>query len=645
MCGIAGIILNPNQTLPDMQRRLQAMCDAMAHRGPDDSGLYLSPDARVGLVNCRLAIRDLSPSGHMPMESADRSTWITYNGEVYNADALRSTLTDQGYRFRSTSDTEVLLYGYQAWGAAVLDHLRGMFAFALLSVDTLARSNDSTFQRVNVFLARDRLGIKPLYYAQTAEGVVFASELKALVASGLVSCELDPAAVVAYLLLGAVPGPLTIYRCVRTLEPGCSISLALDEQPLNPIIRRYWDLPVDTEEHANPAEVLAEVRALLEEAVRIRLVSDVPLGAFLSGGLDSSTVVALMRAVSDAPIRTCSMVFEEAEYSEAAYAQAVAQAAGTEHYARVITAQDVQDNLDAMLQAMDQPTIDGVNSYFVSQTAREAGLTVALSGLGGDELFGGYPNTFATLPRLLQMLQRAQSVPAAAPAVRLALGMPGMHKRWGKVSAALSRPASTASAYLACRGLFSPGEVQSLVTADAWQEAMQRFDAIEQIAASAPTGQCTNGSLFNWVSRAELRNYTLHQLLRDTDVMSMAHSLEVRVPLLDHRLVEAVLRLPPELKQANGHGPKPLLTRAVADLLPPLVRDRRDKRGFTFPFDVWLRGPLRRNGHAPSAALQGLLRTEQVAQVSRLFAADKIHWSRPWALNILERWASGVRTL
>jgi len=639
MCGIAGIILNPNRSLPDMQHRLQAMCDAMAHRGPDDSGLYLSPDERVGLVNCRLAIRDLSPSGHMPMESADGSTWITYNGEVYNADALRSTLTDQGYRFRSTSDTEVILYGYQAWGAAVLDHLRGMFAFAILNVET--------FQRANVFLARDRLGIKPLYYAQTAEGVVFASELKALVASGLISHELDPAALVAYLLLGAVPGPLTIYRGVRTLEPGCSISLTLDEQPLNPIVRRYWYLPVDTQEHANPAEAVEEVRTLLEEAVRIRLVSDVPLGAFLSGGLDSSTVVALMRAVSNRsnPIRTCSMVFEEAEYSEAAYAEAVAEATGTEHYARVITAQDVQDNLDAILQAMDQPTIDGVNSYFVSQTAREAGLTVALSGLGGDELFGGYPNTFETLPRLLQMLQRVQSIPSAAPAVRLALGMPGMHKRWSKVSAALNRPASPASAYLACRGLFSPGEVQSLVTADAWQEAVQRFDAIEQIASSAPTGQCANGSLFNWVSRAELRNYTLHQLLRDTDVMSMAHSLEVRVPLLDHRLVEAVLRLPPAMKQANGHGPKPLLTRAVADLLPPLVRDRRDKRGFTFPFDVWLRGPLRRNGHAPSAALQGLLRTERVAQVSRLFEAGKIHWSRPWALNVLEHWALGVQTL
>lgn len=633
MCGIAGIILNPNRSLPDMQHRLQAMCDAMAHRGPDDSGLYLSPDERVGLVNCRLAIRDLSPSGHMPMESADGSTWITYNGEVYNADALRDTLTDQGYRFRSTSDTEVLLYGYQAWGAAVLDHLRGMFAFAIL--------NAETFQRANVFLARDRLGIKPLYYAQTAEGVVFASELKALVASGLISHELDPAAVVAYLLLGAVPGPLTIYRGVRTLEPGCSISLTLDEQPLNPIVRRYWDLPVDTQEHTNPAEAVEEVRALLEEAVRIRLVSDVPLGAFLSGGLDSSTVVALMRAVSNSsnPIRTCSMVFEEADYSEAPYAQAVAEAAGTEHYARVITAQDVQNNLDAILRAMDQPTIDGVNSYFVSQTAREAGLTVALSGLGGDELFGGYPNTFETLPRLLQMLQRVQSIPSAAPAVRLALGMPGMHKRWSKVSAALSRPASPAGAYLACRGLFSPGEVQSLVTTDAWQEAVQRFDAIEQIASSTSTGQCANGSLFNWVSRAELRNYTLHQLLRDTDVMSMAHSLEVRVPLLDHRLVEAVLRLPPAMKQANGHGPKPLLNQAVADLLPPLVRDRRDKRGFTFPFDVWLRGPLRRNGHAPSAALQGLLRTERVAQVSRVFEAGKIHWSRPWALNVLERWA------
>jgi asparagine synthase (glutamine-hydrolysing) len=648
MCGIAGIVLNSNRILPDLRERLGAMRDAMRHRGPDDSGIYVSHDGRAGLANCRLAIRDLSPAGHMPMGDADGATWITYNGEAYNADELRGELEHLGYRFRSGSDTEALLHGYRAWGPGVLGRARGMFAFAILvglNVGTLERWNVGTLERWNVqrlFLARDRLGIKPLYYAHTSEAFVFASELKALLASGLLSREIDPAAVVAYLMLGSVPCPLTIYRDIRALEPGCSLSLDLQSPGAAPAIERYWELPGDIVPAGDAGGAAEQVRALLDDAVRSHLVSDVPLGAFLSGGLDSSAVVALMRAATSGPIRTCSMVFEEAGYSEAPFARAMAQAVGAEHYERVITASDVAGELYSILRSMDQPTIDGANTYFVAKTAREAGLTVALSGLGGDELFGGYANTFGAVPRLLRAVTLARSVPAGGQLAGAALSLLPLHRRWAKVADALGRRPSAASAYLACRGLFSPGEVRALVSPDTWHAAIERFDPVRHIAERAGVSQKAGSALepmdfpmFNWVSRAELRTYTHDQLLRDTDAMSMAHSLEVRVPLLDHRLVEAVLRLPPSAK-LGGDRSKALLLRAIGDMLPPLVRDRRAKQGFTFPFDAWLRGPLRELAEEPPHAL---LRPEAVARVRRAYAAGKLHWSRPWALAVLGAWA------
>jgi asparagine synthase (glutamine-hydrolysing) len=380
----------------------------------------------------------------------------------------------------------------------------------------------------------------------------------------------------------------------------------------------------------------------LEEAVRIHLVSDVPLGAFLSGGLDSSSVVALMRVVTDGPIRTCSMVFQEAAYSEARYAHAVAQAVHAEHYERLITVQDVVNELDRILWAMDQPTIDGINTYFVSQTAREAGLTVALSGLGGDELFGGYHNTFWGVPQVLQALRLAQSLPAGAYLARTVLALIPGRKRWAKVADALTRQPSLASAYLACRGLFAPSEVQALATPDVWYEALKTFDPVQHIAdraANNARSSTFNSQSFSWVSRAELRTYTHHQLLRDTDVMSMAHSLEVRVPLLDHRLVEAVLRLPAATK-LNGTGPKALLLRCVGDLLPSMVRERHAKQGFTFPFDVWLRGPLRGCYLEWQQSLKGWLRAGEVAKIQYAYQAGKLHWSRPWALAVLGGWMS-----
>lgn len=632
MCGIGGIALSPNRTIDDLPARLKAMAIAMAHRGPDDSGLFISTDGRTGLVNRRLAIRDLSPQGHMPMGSSDGQVWITYNGEIYNAHELRPELERLGYAFRSSSDTEVILLGYEAWGEAILERLRGMFAFAIYD----ARPSQGG---PKLLLARDQLGVKPLYYAQLPSALVFASELKGLLASGLCPRDIDPTSVVAYLLMGSVPAPRTIYHDVCALEPGCLLIWQAGRLES----RRYWQLPTDRSETVSREDAVEQVRELLEESVRISLVSDVPLGAFLSGGLDSSAVVALMRQVTDGPIRTCSMVFEEAEYSEAPYARAVAEAVAAEHYERVVTARDVERELPKILWAMDQPTVDGVNSYFVSQTAREAGLTVALSGLGGDELFGGYPNTFRGSKQLLEAMDVLAAVPGGTRLALRAIGLLPDRRRWAKVLDALKRPPSPASAYLARRGLFSMSEVEALVSPEIWHAALEDFDPVRHVAERADGGNSLARPIdwFRWVSRAELLTYTHHQLLRDTDVMSMAHSLEVRVPLLDHHLVETVLRLPEQVKRSDGR-PKPLLAGAVGQRLPSIILNRRGKQGFTFPFDRWLRDPLRPSVEETFSfgilVSQGVLRPEATRKVWSSYLDGKLHWSRPWVLAALSLW-------
>ncbi len=634
MCGIAGIVLRPGAGPVELRSRLAAMAAAMAHRGPDDDGVYVAPDGRSGLANRRLAIRDCSPAGHMPMGSLDSGTWISYNGECYNADELRAALEREGYRFRSASDTEVLLYAHLAWGEALLGRLCGMFAFAIHTAGTAGAPG-------GLLLARDRLGVKPLYYADTPTAFVFASELKTLLASGLVGRTLDPAALAAYLLLGSVPSPLTIYRDIRSLEPGHALALNLDRAG-PPRLRCYWNLPHAEHEPLDAVAAEERTRTLLRDAVRSHLVSDVPLGAFLSGGLDSSAVVALMREATSGPIRTCSVVFEEQGYSEGTYARAMAEAVGTEHYERVLTGPEVLGELERILWAMDQPTHDGVNTYFVAQTARQAGLTVALSGLGGDELFGGYPNTFEGVPRTLRAMELAGRVPGAGALAGAAVAALPVQQRWAKVAAGVGRPTSLASAYLVQRGLFAPAEVRALLGSDLWAAA-QSFDPVRHIAERAGMGG-DEVEPFGWVSRAELGTYTLNQLLRDTDVMSMAHSLEVRVPLLDHRLVEGMLRLPTALKRRNGHGPKPLLAQAIGDLLPPLVRERRDKQGFTLPFKHWLRGPLVPRIDEWASASQGLLQPKAVQAARQRFEAGRLHWSRLWAIAALQGWAAqGMR--
>ena len=634
VCGIAAIFVKSYNGLPDAGRRLQVMAEAMRHRGPDDQGVYVTPDGRAGLANRRLAIRDLSPAGQMPMANARGDVRLTYNGEIYNAAELRTELERLGYHFQSRSDTEVILHGYEAWGEGIVPRLRGMFAFVVL--DCRPSEGDDGYRAL---IARDHMGIKPLYYAESAEALVIASELKGLLASGLVAGDISPAGLVGYLLLGSVPTPLTIYEGAAAL-PAASLLRIKGERPTAGTPERYWQLPDDVSERATAEASVDEVREALAEAVRVRLVSDVPLGAFLSGGLDSSSVVALMRQATDGPIRTCSMVFEESDYSEGVYARSVAGALDADHYERTITAGDVMGEIEQILAAMDQPSIDGVNTYFVSQTARQAGLTVALSGLGGDELFGGYDNTFHGVPRTLRNLRLAHAVPGLGPAAaRSAVRALTSERRWTKITDALSRPPSAASAYLAQRGLFAPSEVEALVTGDVWHAARELFDPVAHIAANAGPAPANGDGLFQFVSRAELRTYTQDQLLRDTDAMSMAHSLEVRVPLLDRRLVELVLRLPADHKRngrAQDRGPKPLLAQAAGHLLPEVVRRRPDKQGFTFPFDRWLRGPL--GDYLNGGAAGRLLRAGQVQAMYEQFRRGRLHWSRAWALAALNGW-------
>lgn len=628
MCGIAGIILKQDTSDPsDLEQRLTRMNRVMRHRGPDDEGIFVTLDKRVGFANRRLAIRDLSTAGHMPMLDAQEDVCITYNGEIYNAAGLRVELQALGHIFRSNSDTEVILEGYKEWGEAVLPRLRGMFAFAIYDQRLGAQPI--------ILLARDHMGIKPLYYAETPTAFIFASEIRVLLASGLVGREVDPAGLTGYLLTGSVPNPLTIYREVQSLPPASLLAFPTASVQIQPTA--FWHLPQDTSPISSTDEAAQIIRERLLDAVKTQLVSDVPLGAFLSGGLDSSTVVALMRCITGGDIRTCSMVFEESAYSEAPYAQAMAQAAGTNHYERVITATDVLVEFEHILSALDQPSNDGVNTYFVSKTAREAGLTVALSGLGGDELFGGYPNTFHDVPRIRQALKLASAIPAGPALARRALGLLPQRRGWGRVSDALDQIPTLSSAYWTRRGMFAPTEVKALLHPDWWHMGSTAFNMGQHVAQKAGATDASDSAMFAWISRAELRTYTHHQLLRDTDVMSMAHSLEVRVPLLDHLLVETTLRLPEWVKIGNDGVLKSLLLRAVKDELPPLVTARRTKQGFTFPFDIWLQGALRElvRDVIHHVKQQPWMNAAAVDNMIKQYESGTLHWSRIWALVAL----------
>lgn len=596
MCGIAGVLWREPQPPQQSAEILELMKRALRHRGPDDNGLHVDGAGRFALLNTRLAIRDLSPAGHMPMRSPDGRICITYNGEIYNAEELREELRTLGYAFRTHSDTEVVLAGYQYWGSEIARRLRGMFAFAVADEKHLV-------------LARDPLGIKPLYYVQGRERLAFASEIRALAHARLTNCAIDAVAISAYLQLGSIPAPLAIYDDVRALEPGqlleIDFQLALRQ-------RKYFQL-------AAPGRVRvdATVADLLGDAVRTHLISDVPVGAFLSGGIDSAAVVALASKHMESLV-TCTVSFNEAEHDESAAARRVAECIGSTHHEIHVTPDAFVADVPAIIGALDQPSIDGFNTWFICKAASQIGLKVVLSGLGGDELFGGYP-TFRGVPRMQRAIRALQPVASlSARAVMLRRGA-----RWRKVAEALRQTPSPESAFLAYRGLFTRTELGG---------AAEQFDALEYVRERARG----SGDLRDWVSRAELCTYTANQLLRDADAMSMAHSLELRVPFLDTRLVQSLLSLPSDKR--IGAGAKTVLRAALHGQLPEEVLQRRPKRGFTFPMQEWLGRPEARQLWDWSARIKSMVAPPLLAEVESGFRAGSVHWSRAWALIVLNQW-------
>jgi asparagine synthase (glutamine-hydrolysing) len=651
MCGIAGLMrLDGRVTVEDVGSVLR-MLDAQRHRGPDDWGLLLPesaarseelrpllgrldpahlmtyPDEAAAPATVlgvrRLAILDRSPRGRMPMGSADGRRWLAYNGETYNYRELRAEL-GQGRSFSSGTDTEVLLRAFDAWGEAALARLRGMFGLAYFQAGPAP----------TLLLARDRFGIKPLYWHEDRRRVLFASEVTAIVRGGLVPDEVGVEALARFLEWGSVPSPLTTVKDVRALPPGHILKIGVRGARAE----RYWDLggAVEAARGTAPraaADAVAATRELLEESVRLHLASDVPLGVFLSGGIDSAGLAALAVEGRPQPLTTLSVAFEEKALSEAAYARLMASRVGADHHEVRLRASEVFADLGAFFGAMDQPTVDGLNTWCIARAAREAGLTVVLSGVGGDELFWGYDHLRHTaglgLARaVMAMMPTAarRGVSRLGPIAGTLLARPGLDRL-----AALEAP-TPGSVYHLVRGLFPRAAVRDLLGAsDGDLEA-----AAPALMTDALAGA---GDLREALTRLEFSHYLGDQLLRDTDVMGMAHSIEARVPYLDHRLVETVLALPAALKLDRAR-PKPLLLDALGDRLPREIWDR-PKMGFTFPMAEWMG---QRRVELERLCLEDKrLQRPAVEAVWRAFASGRSHWSRPWALLVLARFGSGRR--
>ncbi len=612
MCGIAGLIRS-NGLAPDDVPAVTRMTAAQIHRGPTGSGIQ--SDSRAALGHRRLSIIDVSAAAQQPMSNEDGSVWLTYNGEIYNHRELRNQLVLLGHHFRSRSDTEVILHGYEEWGVeGLLAKLRGMFAFGLY---------DSRHSRQRLVLARDRLGIKPLYYhVRENEGfLLFASEVRALVASGCVPNDRDLDAVSGFLLTGSIPSPRTVIKGISSLAPGHYLVW----RQAGITNRKYWDLS-----YGEPCEPgnLDRVRALLQDSVSRHLVSDVPLGLFLSGGVDSGAIAALAsRALASGtqPLTTLTVTFDEGEFSEAQQTREVASHFNTNHHEVRVTRRDFSSELPKILAAMDQPTNDGVNTYFVARAARRAGLTVVLSGLGGDEVFWGYRH-YRWLGGGARWLARCPS--SARKALTRGAATWGRlrgRENWMRM-AFLEDQASNRELYLLMRGFFPPRHVMRLLEIGEGElkaVVERQFDGLP----SNP-GDCASAMGFNYI---EFRRYLHDQLLRDTDVFSMAHSIEVRVPLLDHPIVEYAANIRPQLKVWNGVN-KPMLVGAVDD--PLLLRaGAAKKRGFSFPMDRWMKESA---DELEDMAVSGdLLNRHAVRALWKEFRVGRLHWSRAWALSIL----------
>ncbi|MGE3510531.1 MAG: asparagine synthase (glutamine-hydrolyzing) [Vicinamibacterales bacterium] len=625
MCGICGMVGQPDRQV------LGRMAAAMVHRGPDDDGFYL--DQCAGLGFRRLSIIDLV-GGHQPLTNEDDSLQLVFNGEIYNHAELRDRLAARGHRFRTGSDGEVILHLYEECGTRAVEQLNGIFAFALWDV-----------RGQELLLARDHHGVKPLYYAVDGRHLLFASELKALLASGRLSREIDPEAVAQYLTYQAVPPPLSMLKAVRALPPG---RLAIHRRGTLHT-HTYWTPPLQND---RPVQSIAEAEELtlegLRDAVRRQMMSERPLGVFLSGGVDSSALVALASSVTSHPLKTFSVGFEgpdETVLTEWPWARLVAERYATDHQEFVLTESMFREALPHVFAAMDQPTADGVNSYWVSHAAAPH-VTVALSGTGADELLLGYSRD-ARLLDYHAAGRDLRALPAAyirSIAGRLASIV--TDDLWPAVGATVEAIRVYA---LLDREFLSPRGIAMFPREDRDRLLAARDDVTgtlgnpgRYLRGDVPPDPSRPG---DWLIRLEQRGYLSYVLLRDIDAMSMAHSLEVRVPFLDPTYGSSLARIPWEMKYRDGVG-KWILKRALEPLLPREVL-HRDKMGFGLPTGVWMRrslAPLVRDLLAPArVARRGIFdRTATAQLMERFFGGDDTVWRQVWTLVVFEGWATQV---
>lgn len=610
MCGIGGIHTYGGGR-PVSESEGLALRDAMSHRGPDDAGAWWSEDRTVCLVHRRLSIIDLSARGHQPMASADGRHQIVFNGEIYNFQALRRDLEQLGHRFHSDSDTEVVLNGYREWGVGVLDRLRGMFAFAAHDLE-----------RRETFLARDPLGIKPLYWADDGNRIEFASEIGAIRAVSDAGA-IDWQGLFGYLQWGTIPAPHTLYRRIHCLPPASWLRID-STGTRGPVVYYRPEEDLVQQPAIAAGDALTTARTALLDSVRHHLIADVPVGAFLSGGVDSPSLVGLLAEVHEGPVETVNLAFDVPGFDESRLARSAARLYGANHHEVQIRIDEIRQRLPEAIRGLDQPTLDGVNVYFVSEAAVAAGLKVAVSGVGGDELFGGY-ESFQRIPRIRRL---RSAIGPFAPLLARSLPLlrrlgPGA-RVMSKAEMALRYARNDCGAYFAEKGLFSHADLRRLLVPDL-HEALDAWDPVAELSGRVRLDGVPTGDR---VSILEIRQYLQMQLLRDADAASMQHSLELRTPLVDRELFRALFRISAADRTA---GPaKSLLRQSPSPPLPADLWNRR-KQGFTFPFEAWLRDK-KVDLALPRAPW---LNPRGVDWVERSFRAGRMHWSRLWMLLVL----------
>lgn len=608
MCGIAGIITFNGTNAGEAT--IRKMTDGMAHRGPDSDGFFV--EGPVAFGHRRLSIIDLSTAANQPFTDHSGRYVMVFNGEMYNYSEIKAQLP--AYPFRTTSDTEALLAAYIAWGPDCINRFRGMFAFVIWDR-----------QEQVIFMARDRMGVKPLYYHIDQNRLLFASENRALLATGMIDRKISQEALADYFSYQSVSYPLSVVEGIRQLEAGSWMRIRqgrIEQQVYWSVSDKHGD-----EDFSDKKKVQARIRELMLQSVSRRLVSDVPVGAFLSGGIDSSAVVGLMAEASTARPNTFNICFDEKEFDESEYAEIIAAKFNTEHTRILLKPSTFLDELQNGLDAMDTPSGDGINTYVVSKVIRQKGVTVALSGVGGDELFAGYP--YFNQYRQLQAKSWMWNLPAG---IRKLAALSQQGAKRDRLRQILGTPApSIENIYPVFRQILSPAALADLTTLQSSSGLQANLMAKKDQIARLP--------LLSQVSVAEYLGYTQHTLLKDTDQMSMAVSLEVREPFFDNDLVEYVLAVPDAIK--GGPYAKSLLVESLAPMLPDDIVFRK-KQGFLFPWNIWLKNELRSfcDRHIRNMAARPFINGGQLEKLWQQFLAgdNNIRWAECWLFVVLDYW-------